>query len=152
MNNKDEVRFWDKVDIRGADECWGWMSRSVSDGYGLFKVDGKLVGAHRVSYELMHGAIPEGLCICHTCDNRLCCNSAHLFLGTVADNNSDRKAKGRNANRHGESNTNAKLTEAQVREIRERYAAGGILQRELAQEYGVSRKAISLVVTNKRWQ
>jgi len=87
-------RFWEKVDMRG--HCWEWTAAKTSCGYGRFKVEGKTVGAHRVSYELHYGEIPEEMCVLHTCDTPPCVNPEHLFLGTPTDNNRDRDQKGRN--------------------------------------------------------
>lgn len=97
-------RFWARVDRRGADECWPWTGARV-DGrkpyakrYGVLRrgaTDGcRRVTAHRLAYELLVGPIPAGLHVLHTCDNPPCCNPAHLWIGTHADNMADRKAKG----------------------------------------------------------
>lgn len=87
--------FWHLVDKRGPDDCWPWQG-SLYVGYGRIK-DGQRgrVGAHRVSWELHHGPIPDGLWVLHRCDNPPCVNPAHLFLGTPGDNVRDMHAKGR---------------------------------------------------------
>jgi hypothetical protein len=94
-------RFWPKVDRSGGpDACWPWTATVRSDGYGMIDVGGKMVGAHRVSWEIANGPIPvggdyHGTCVLHRCDNPLCVNPSHLFLGTNDDNTKDRDAKGR---------------------------------------------------------
>lgn len=91
-----EARFWSKVDRRGPDECWPWRGRVNPDGYGLFDLGKTATTAHRVAWELSNGEpIPKDLLGCHTCDNPPCVNPAHLFIGTIADNNRDRTTKGR---------------------------------------------------------
>lgn len=78
--------FWSRVDVRGPDECWPWMNAKTPNGYGTVYFGGRMVGAHRVSWELTHGPIPDGLFVLHHCDNPPCCNPAHLFTGTHTDN------------------------------------------------------------------
>lgn len=146
-----EERFWAKVDKSG--ECWLWTAAPDPDGYGRFKIDGRKDRAHRVSYALHFGGVPEGKCVCHDCpggDNRLCVNPAHLFLGTRLDNNLDMTAKGRV--RHGEPHPCATLTEDLVRYIRARYAKGGISQRRLARELKVGHKAVEMVLSGRTWK
>ena len=89
-----EERFWVKV-VRGPD-CWNWNGGKLVEGYGRFVDRGKYVLAHRVSWEIHNGPIPEGLCVLHRCDNPPCTNPDHLFVGTHGDNARDRAAKGRN--------------------------------------------------------
>lgn len=99
--------FWSSVDKKSDNDCWNWTrGRSSQLGYGSFKL-GNEQYTHRLAWELTNGKIPEGLCVCHHCDNPLCCNPNHLFLGTVKDNMQDRDMKGRGrfskqrANEHG---------------------------------------------------
>jgi len=92
-----EERFWEKVDVRGPDECWPWTRKHNPKGYGQFRKD-KMVQAHRMAWELTNGPIPDGLDVLHTCDNPPCCNPHHLFLGTNDDNMRDMNSKGRHGN------------------------------------------------------
>lgn len=103
-----------------------------------------------MAYELTYGDIPEGLLVCHKCDNRKCCNPSHLFLGTIADNLRDMRDKKRHL--FGERAPQAKLTDAQVEEIRTRYAQGGIMQKDLAVEYRISRAQLSRIILRHRRQ
>jgi len=165
MNTPVE-RFWRKVRVREPESCWIWTGLIwKNNGYGRISLRGKSVSVHRFSYILHNGAIPEGLDVCHTCDNKLCVNPAHLWLGTDADNMADRDAKGRTARglrsgmytkpetrRVGEKNGRAKLTEDNIREIRTHWQGGGYLMRELADEYGVSDSAIWFIIHGDTWR
>ena len=114
---------------------------------------GKIVKAHRVSWQLHHGPIPEGMCVCHRCDNPGCVNPSHLFLGTNADNTADRDAKGRQrtGDQWGEHNPGHKLTLEEVKAIRAMYDKGDTTQAEIAKFYQVSQPTINMVVNRKRW-
>ncbi len=103
-----------------------------------------------MAWELEIGHPPDDFCVLHKCDNPPCVNPAHLFLGTNRDNTHDAMAKGRMA--RGEANGSARLTRAEVIEIRRRYAAGGTTHRTLGVEYGVSRTTISYIVRRQCWR
>lgn len=146
-------RFWVKVNIKGEHDCWPWFASVRSDGYGAIGHKDRVLSAHRVAWSLTYGLIPEGMCVCHHCDNKTCCNPKHLFLGTAADNAADRAGKGRNADKRGERNGRSKLTAKQVLEIRRCYSAGGVTQRELADEFGIAAQSqISNIVHRHRWK
>lgn len=133
-------RFWAGVEIGGADECWPWKRSTFHFGYGQFKVAGKNLKTHRVAYFLHNGEWPEPTGR-HTCDNPGCCNPSHIIPGTQVQNVEDRDDRGRTAR---------KLTDGEVEEIRIRYAAGGIRQQDLADEYGVHNAFVSRLVNGKR--
>ena len=146
-----EERFWSKVDRRGQDECWEWTACCNHLGYGTLKIDGEAVLVHRLAYKPHYGDIPDGLCICHHCDNPPCVNPGHLFLGTYADNNNDAAIKGRTTIAPGEQNRNAKFTKTDIRAIRKLYANG---QRaaSLARQYSMSPTNIRDIVTRRTWR
>lgn len=144
--------FWAKVAVNPDDEsCWLWKNSKDRNGYGHFKLGGRTQYSHRVAWQLANGNIPEGLDVCHSCDTPSCCNPKHLFLGTHQDNMDDMANKGRQRGLRGERNSQHKLTLEQVKQIRERYSAGGVLQRELAAEFGVSQPMIGYIVRREFW-
>lgn len=145
MKLADKLRA--KIKISTETGCWEWFA-SKRHGYGQINVEGTPLAAHRVSYEVHRGPIPDGLHVCHHCDNPACINPEHLFLGTNDDNMADRDAKGRGIIFRGEGHGSSKLTEADVRAIR---AAKGVSQRKLAEVYGVSGKQICMVRNGKQW-
>lgn len=158
ISAETERRFWAKVALVGnVCECWEWTA-GLMHGYGTFhlgRVAGTTThttGSHRVAWELTQGPIPEGVSILHHCDNPLCVNPEHLFLGTKGDNNRDRHAKGRTVipDNRGERHGMAKLDWSKVRSIRTRLAAGE-RQKALAVEYGVDQSVISTINTGKAW-
>lgn len=144
-------RFWKLVDRSNPGGCWPWLAARDKDGYGLVTTTpGTQRVAHRVAYELTYGPFDEALKVCHHCDNPSCCRPNHLFLGTPADNNADMVRKARHP--HGIKHGRAKLTEADVRTIRQRYATEHVTQIKLAEDYGVDQTIISDVVLRKSWR
>ena len=137
---KLEERFWSKV--QKMDGCWQWKAQLFPNGYGSFLFRGRKVKAHRIVWKLTYGEIPEGMKVCHHCDNRACMNPEHLFLGTQRDNIRDMMAKGRSstvgAPQIGEANRNARLTQEQVQTIRNSALRG----KTLAELYSISLSQI----------
>jgi len=129
--------------------CWEWKGATGPRGYGKLSYRGATVPAHRLSYEAYVGPIPEGAYILHGCDNPPCMNPAHLQPGDHTENME--QMTDRNRSTTGETDGMAKLTDAQVAEIRERYAAGGISTRALGLEFGVSQQHVS-ALTNYRFR
>lgn len=142
-------RFWRKVKVGSASECWLWQAAKQNKGYGVM-CDGT---AHRIAWKLAYGSIPDGKCVLHRCDTPACVNVRHLFLGSIGDNNRDMFLKGRGHIRihRGEKNPSAKLTWEQVNEIRTLRKSGWILKR-LASKFNVSISAISFIVSGEHWK
>ena len=170
-------RFMRKVNKSAG--CWEWTACLSTDGYGKFGIGGKHGGterAHRTSWRLLVGPIPDGAFVLHRCDNKRCVRPSHLFLGTQADNIADASKKGRiqhgdghwtarmpnrviRGSKHwwhknpvrGEASGNAKLTAKQVRSIRRMWACGKMLQREIAARFGVGQQQVCRIVNGLRW-
>jgi len=165
MLQEIEERFWSKVDKSGGDDaCWVWTAHRSSKRYGGFKAYGRTQQAHRFVWQITHGLIADGLCVCHHCDNPLCVNPSHLFLGTHQENMTDMVRKNRHkpasaGDQHpmrlnpeivlrGETNGYAKLTETDVRSIRESCSSG----KTLAHQFGVSQGTISRIRQRVSWR
>lgn len=147
-----ENDFWKQVDIRSENECWVWKGYvPKSQKYGRARFRTKQWIAHRLSYFLANGEIPNGMSVCHSCDNPVCCNPKHLWLGTNLENSRDRALKGRNRNQFGEKNNMAKLNKTQVAQIRNFFKTGQYMQKELAKMFGVGNMQISRIIRYKRW-
>ncbi len=139
--------FYDRTNKRGTDECWEWIGWRDAAGYGGLNAFGQRYTAHRLSWLLHFGPIPENQFICHHCDNPSCVNPVHLFSGSPSDNSKDASRKGVF---HGERNHQSKLTAVEVRLIRKRLS-DGIRVGQLAKEFKVSHGAISMIGSRKRW-
>lgn len=131
--------------------CWVWIGKTFRNRYGCFVYKNRYLLAHRVAWELEYKVEPSNL-VLHKCDNPSCVNICHLFEGTTQDNTNDRISKGRSKTAFGEQAGNAKLTDENVREIRTRYNTGNVFMKQLAKEYNVSQKQISVVISNKQWR
>lgn len=144
MTGNDIVRFWSKVDRKGADDCWTWLAgckgidKHGGGGYGNFWLDGRTQSAHIVSFEMANGYRPKDGCVCHDCDNRRCVNPKHLYDGTPLSNARDRDSRGRGRNVIGEQHGCCKVTDEEVSEIRN---ANGPL-REIGAIYHLSASQV----------
>jgi len=141
-------RFWPKV--QRGDGCWLWMGYRQKSGHGRIGVAGNRVeSTSRVAWQLTYGPIPEGMEVCHKCDNPPCVRPDHLFVGTHADNMADCVAKGRHSATDGRHH-NARLNADSVREIR-RLRAAGVSGKEVATLFGVAETTVSQVFHRHLW-
>lgn len=160
LTPEQSARLWQRFRLAPSG-CLEWQHTTWRGGYGRIKVSGRDWVTSRLVWSLQVGPIPDGMSVCHRCDNPSCGNVDHLFLGTALENNRDSASKGRSAIRRypdryhgwpGTTNANAKLTDDVVVAIRERYAAGGISQQRLADEYGIHQGTVSKIVLGRAWQ
>lgn len=143
--------FWTKVDIRKPDECWNWLGTKNPHGYGKlrFRSRNKYL-AHRLSWSLANGEIPDGMNILHKCDNPSCVNPNHLYPGTQSQNLKDAYSRGRYSQK-GEHGNGRKLTLAQVLEIRRLYSLGGYTYPELGKMFNTCTTNIGGIVRYDHW-
>jgi hypothetical protein len=154
-------RLWRKVEKTNT--CWNWTANKNNKGYGLIRAGGtkaKML-AHRASYMLAHGDLPDDKCVLHKCDNPACVNPEHLFLGSKKDNYNDMVSKGRRVivvnptnrppHKIGSSHGNSLLTEQQVKEIRNKVKSG-IDRATVAAEYGIKKATLQHIVTLRSWK
>ena len=139
-------RLLDSIQLAAGTGCWEWTKYRDPSGYGRSEYEGEVM-AHRISFLAFVGSIPGGLHVLHRCDNPCCINPRHLFLGTNADNVKDRVSKGRQQSVAKELNPRAKLTEAEVAEIR----AADATQAQLARRYGVCPSTIGYIRRRETW-
>jgi HNH endonuclease len=147
-----EERFWRYVVKGKKEECWNWTAH-LCYGYGVIKGEsGKTVlKAHRVSWTIHNGTIPDGMSVLHKCDVRSCVNPHHLWIGTIQDNMKDRDNKQRGARHDGENNPSSKLKERDVLEI-VGLLGKGVSQIRIAEMFNVTKGAISAIHTKRAWK
>lgn len=143
VNESDIARFRMHFIAGNLSDCWEWQGPRANTGYGRFSLNGERFLAHRVSYIVHYGEIADSLCVCHRCDNKLCVNPGHLFVGTHADNMADAAAKGLHA---------VKLTQAQADEIRTLCAQGHRRQAAVARQFGVSKTTVTQIILGRTWR
>lgn len=151
---KATCSFWSRVIRKGKDECWIWQGATYGKAspYGKQWCNGRGMKAHRFSWLVHFGPIPDGLLVCHKCDNPRCVNPNHLFLGTHKDNSEDSAKKGRNHRERGTARYCAKLTDEKVAIILSRYNGRRYGGDRLARDFGVSRTAIYNIIYGLRWK
>ncbi len=146
---EEEQRFWSKVKKAAPGECWEWTGSLNASGYGSFAVEGNGHNASRIAKMLTSGPIPEGLCVCHSCDNPACCNPAHLWIGTYKQNRDDAITKGRMKEISGSNNPRGYIEAPTVLAIKAA-AAKGWRHVAIAEHFGVSRPAVSNILAGRR--
>lgn len=139
-------RFWAKVEKRGPSECWPWKGAVTTHGYGNAALNRRNIGAHKLAHILAKGPVADGLEILHSCDNRLCCNPAHLSVGTKHDNAADRVAR----NRISWNHKGTKLTAATARAIKD--AHGKASSGQLAKQFGISQSYVFHIWGGRSWK
>lgn len=166
-----EDRFWSKVaKTESQDDCWEWTAGCQKSGYGQFSIrTGEKISAHRMAWILTNGDIPDGLCVLHSCDNPPCCNPRHLFTGTQGDNIHDMIRKGRynappaygnrNGSRkhperlpRGSKHHNAKLTECDVRKMRQLWNTPGVRRTHIGDEFGITYSNVLTICKRITWK
>ncbi len=138
-------RFWSKVEIKDLFECWEW--KHCKSGYPTFSYDLREMPANRVCWTLIFGEIPEGLFVCHHCDNPKCVNPAHLFLGTHRDNMIDMHKKGRHRVKENHYENAKKLQKVDIKAIRK----SNEHIRKIADRYGITQGVVTRIKHHKHW-
>ena len=155
MNKTVKDRFWEKVNVTSDKNCWEWQASKMGYGYGQFGISsGKVVLAHRYSWIIHYGEIPNNLFVLHHCDNPSCVNPKHLFLGTQADNVFDMRNKGRHKeppSSKGELNPRAKITKNDVQEILDLFRRGLSTRIELGLIFDVGQTTIGEIINGSHW-
>ena len=157
--SRDLLKLNSRIDkSAGPNSCWLWGGAANNSGYGLGRFFGKVMLAHRASWMLNNGEIPKGMYVLHKCDTPLCCNPLHLSIGTQAENMRDKCLKGRFRKtisgdfRCGEGHYRSKLKNCDVLKIRELFATGNFLQKQIAIDFAISETVVSQILHRKTWK
>lgn len=138
--------------VLGIGPCWDWIGYvNHRNGRGQFWIGGKLTSAHRAAWMIFRGKIPNGSCVLHRCDNPVCCNPHHLFLGTQQDNITDAQFKGRLVSPPGERCGGSRLLESQVIEI-VRMLDIKLSHAEIGKRFGVTKSAVWSIARGRTWK
>jgi len=138
---------WKRINKRDENDCWEWVGGKDKDGYGRMMIDRHNYRTHRLTYIETYGSIPEGLIICHRCNNPSCCNPNHLYAGTIRENSQQCTKEGRRVS--GEKHYKTILSDKDILKIRSLYSTGTFSQRELGRMFGVTQAAIWYIINNK---
>lgn len=149
LKSNDILRFWSKV--KKTKYCWEWQASTDTSNYGLFRFKGKLQKAHRFSY-FLHFGVSNELCVLHKCDNTLCVNPDHLFLGTRKENNEDRDRKNRHIKFLGSGHPCAKLTDSDIIAIRREHDLGSSNKKEMAVKYKINYAHLCRIIRRASWK
>ncbi len=143
-----QERLYAKLAVKGEDDCWEWNGWRHPQGHGQIGLNGTLIYTHRAAWQIAYGPIPEGMYVCHKCDNPPCCNPKHLFLGTAKDNVQDMLTKRRHS--HGDRHA-SKLSTERVVAIKALLAEGKT-QQSVADEFNISRSMVGFIGRGQRWR
>lgn len=157
LTEKDKQRYWEKVEVRGLDECWPWMGGRNKKGYGVMGFAGKnrkhrTHNAHRIGLMIRLGSLPDEIHALHICDCAFCQNPIHIFPGTNLENIADKMEKGRHRAPIGSEHKWAKLNDDIVRLMRRLHANGKVSISSLAARFGVSIPTARKAIVGKTWK
>jgi len=147
-----EIRFWEKVDIRGEDECWNWIGSLDTLGRGIIVIKRVNKVSPRIAYQLSYGVDPGEHWVLYTCDNPACVNPKHLYLGTPKNNAQDRRKRHRDIYGRGDNSRYHKLSQLIANQIRQDYIPRKVSAQKLADRFGVSKKCVLNILHNRTWK
>ena len=150
--HKRRTPFWERMTPEPNTGCWLWTGALSSSGYGSVQMSGKIRSSHVVAWVLTRGEVPAGKWVLHRCDVRACINPDHLFIGTPAENSADMVRKGRQSRTGGEDHAAARLTSAQVGEIRQLRQTTGLSYTSIGARFGVSASTVEHIVNGRTWK